>query len=136
MEELLGARLSHCIGGLTTDPVKRAGWVFALDAIHDHDCLGSMFYGDTLSYTRDFPRNWAVAAEYLLWDILAQLECPDRARGPPPAHYRGHPHSFRGGNRGIQTFGRQVEKTARRLPIWPGDPGAWLTCPQHGSLPG
>ncbi|HEY5740329.1 MAG TPA: hypothetical protein VIW27_11420, partial [Gammaproteobacteria bacterium] len=27
VEELIGARLSHCIGGLTRDPVKRAGWV-------------------------------------------------------------------------------------------------------------
>ncbi len=115
VEELLGARLSHCIGGLTTDPVKRAGWVFALDAIHDHDCLGSMFYGDTLSYTRDFPRNWAVAAEYLLWDILAQLECP--------TGHAVHPLPITEAIRipsaeeiaEIQTFGRQVEKTARRL---------------------
>jgi len=41
VEDLLGARLAHCIGGLTTDPVKRAGWIFALHEIHDRkDILG------------------------------------------------------------------------------------------------
>ena len=50
VEELLGGKLSHCIGGLTVDPVKRAGWVFALHEIHNHDCIGSMFYGDTISF--------------------------------------------------------------------------------------
>ena len=115
VEALLGARLSHCIGGLTTDPVKRAGWVFALDEIHDHDCLGSMIYGDTISLTRDFPRNWAVVAEYLLWDILAQLECP--------TGHAVHPLPITEAIRipsaeeiaEVQTFGRQVERTARRL---------------------
>ena len=115
VETLLGARLSHCIGGLTTDPVKRAGWVFALDEIHDHDCLGSMIYGDTISLTRDFPRNWAVVGEYLLWDILAQLECP--------TGHAVHPLPITEAIRipsaeeiaEVQTFGRQVERTARRL---------------------
>ncbi len=115
VENLLGARLSHCIGGLTTDPVKRAGWVFALDEIHDHDCLGSMIYGDTISLTRDFPRNWAIVGEYLLWDILAQLECP--------TGHAVHPLPITEAIRipsaeeiaEIQTFGRQVERTARRM---------------------
>jgi hypothetical protein len=48
VEDLMGAKVSHCIGGLTSDPVKRAGWVFALDQIHERDCIGSMFYGDTV----------------------------------------------------------------------------------------
>lgn len=115
VETLLGARLSHCIGGLTTDPLKRAGWVFALDEIHDHDCLGSMIYGDTISLTRDFPHNWAVIGEYLLWDILAQLECP--------TGHAVHPLPITEALRipsaeeiaEAQTFGRQVECTARRL---------------------
>lgn len=115
VETLLGARLSHCIGGLTTDPLKRAGWVFALDEIHDHDCLGSMIYGDTISLTRDFPRNWAVIGEYLLWDILAQLACP--------TGHAVHPLPITEAIRipsaeeiaEAQTFGRQVERTARRL---------------------
>lgn len=76
VETLMGAKLSHCIGGLTTDPVKRAGWIFALHEIHEHDCLGSMFYGDTISFSDDFTTNSGLVSEYLMWDILAQLECP------------------------------------------------------------
>lgn len=76
VETLMGAKLTHCIGGLTTDPVKRAGWVFALDMIHDHDCLGSMIYGDTISFTQNPIVNAGLVSEYLLWDILAQMACP------------------------------------------------------------
>ena len=76
VEELLGAKLSHCIGGLTSDPIKRAGWIFALDKIHDGECVGSMIYGDTISFNADFTHNRGVVAEYLLWDILAQMHCP------------------------------------------------------------
>jgi methylmalonyl-CoA mutase cobalamin-binding subunit len=76
VEDLLGGKLAHCIGGLTTDPVKRAGWVFALNEIHEGDCLGSMFYGNTLSFTEDLIVNRALVGEYLIWDMIAQLECP------------------------------------------------------------
>ena len=76
VEELFGAKLAHCMGGLITDPVKRSGWIFALDSIHEHDCIGSMFFGDTLSFTADFATNRGVVAEYMLWDIMTQLTCP------------------------------------------------------------
>lgn len=76
VEYLLGAKLSHCIGGLICDPIKRAGWVFALDSIHEGDCMGSMMYGDTISFTEDLDLNRGMIAEYLLWDALAQMECP------------------------------------------------------------
>lgn len=76
VEELLGAKLSHCMGGLISDPVKRSGWVFALDEIHDHDCIGSMFFGDTISFTKNFDTNRGLVAEYMLWDIMTQMECP------------------------------------------------------------
>ncbi|UCC51715.1 MAG: cobalamin B12-binding domain-containing protein, partial [Anaerolineaceae bacterium] len=118
VEHLLGARLSHCIGGLTSDPIKRAGWVFALQEIHENDCLGSMFYGDTISLTHNFPHNWGVLGEYLLWDILAQLECPtghalhpvpitETVRIPTAAEIADS-----------HTFGRQVEAAARRMHPW------------------
>jgi len=115
VENLLGAKLAHCIGGLTTDPVKRAGWVFALHKIHAPDCVGSMFYGDTLSFTPDFTLNQGVVAEYLLWDIMAQLECPTghavlplpvtEALRIPSAEEIAEAHKF----------GRQIEKMARKL---------------------
>lgn len=76
VEDLLGAKLAHCVGGLVSDPVKRSGWIFALDEIHNHDCVGSMFYGDTISSSTEPEKNRSLTAEYLLWDIMTQLECP------------------------------------------------------------
>jgi methylmalonyl-CoA mutase cobalamin-binding subunit len=118
VETLLGARLAHCIGGLTSDPLKRVGWVFALQEIHAGDCLGSMFYGDTISFSRNLARNRGVVGEYLLWDILAQLECPTghavhplpitEALRIPSAQEIAEIHSF----------GRQVEQAARRMHPW------------------
>ena len=115
VEDLLGAKIAHCIGGLTTDPVKRAGWVFALHEIHDHQCIGSMIYGDTLSFTADFNINRALVSEYLLWDIMAQLQCPTghavlplpvtEALRVPAAEEIAE----------AQILGRRIEDTARRL---------------------
>ena len=117
VENLLGARLAHCIGGLTTDPVKRAGWIFALHKIHEHRGIGSMIYGDTISFSRDFARNRGIVAEYLTWDILAQIECPTghallplpvtEALRIPSGDEIAEAHSF----------GRRIEESARRL--WP-----------------
>lgn len=76
VEDLLGAKLSHCAGGLVSDPIKRSAWVFALDEIHNHDCVGSMFYGNTISSSRQPGENRSYTMEYLLWDIMSQLECP------------------------------------------------------------
>jgi methylmalonyl-CoA mutase cobalamin-binding subunit len=115
VEDLLGAKLAHCVGGLVSDPVKRSGWVFALDEIHEHDCIGSMFYGDTISADADPEKNRALAAEYLLWDIMTQIECPT-----------GHavlPVPFTEALRAptleeiceVQLWGRQIEKIARRM---------------------
>ena len=115
VEDLLGARLAHCIGGLTTDPVKRAGWVFALDKIHNHDSIGTMFYGDTLSFSADFNQNRAGISEYLMWDILAQLECPTgHAVLPLPVTEALRVPSAEE-IADAQIFGRRVEKTARTL---------------------
>jgi len=117
VEHLLEGKLSHCIGGLTTDPVKRAGWVFALNEIHERDSVGSMFYGDTLSFTKDFIVNGALVAEYLLWDIMAQLECPTgHAVLPLPVTEAVRVPSAEE-IADAQNFGRRIEKAARNL--WP-----------------
>ena len=115
VEDLLGAKLAHCIGGLTTDPIKRAGWVFALHEIHDHQCIGSMIYGDTLSFTTDYTINRGLVSEYLLWDIMAQSQCPTghavlplpvtEAQRIPAAEEIAE----------AQILGRRVAETARRL---------------------
>lgn len=115
VEDLIGAKLAHCIGGLTNDPVKRTGWVFALDRIHEQNCLGSMFYGDTISFKEDFTVNSGLVGEYLLWDIMAQIECPTgHAVHPLPVTEAIRIPSAQEIVE-AQTFGRRVEETAKRL---------------------
>jgi methylmalonyl-CoA mutase cobalamin-binding subunit len=115
VEELMGARLSHCIGGLTSDPVKRAGWVLALKRIHNQDHVGSMIYGDTISFGREFEKNRAVTAEYLQWDILTQLYSPSgHAVLPLPVTEAIRIPSAEEIIE-AQLFGRQVELAAKRL---------------------
>ncbi|MDR1509383.1 MAG: cobalamin-dependent protein [Synergistaceae bacterium] len=115
VEDLFGAKIAHCMGGLITDPIKRSGWIFALDEIHEHDCVGSMFFGDTLSLTADFSANRGVLAEYMLWDIATQLECPtghgllnmpvtEAIRVPSVEEIID-----------AQIFARRLEKAARRI---------------------
>lgn len=115
VEDLLGAKLAHCIGGLTTDPVKRSGWVFALHEIHERQGIGSMIYGDTLSFTTDYNVNRGLVAEYLLWDIMTQLKCPTgHAVQPLPVTESLRVPSAEEIAE-AQVFGRRIEETARRL---------------------
>jgi len=117
VEDLLKAKLSHCIGGLTSDPIKRAGWIFTLHEIHEHDCIGSMIYGDTISFGNDFVQNRGLVAEYLLWDIMSQLECPTgHAMLPLPATEALRIPSAEEIAE-AQCYGRRIEQTARQL--WP-----------------
>lgn len=115
VEGLFGAKLAHCMGGLITDPVKRSGWIFALDVIHEHDCVGSMFFGNTLSFSADFSDNRGIVAEYMLWDIMTQLTCPtghgllsipvtEAIRVPSVDEIID-----------AQIFARRIEKAARRM---------------------
>ncbi len=117
VEELLNAKLAHCIGGLTSDPVKRAGWNFALHEIHEHDCIGSMIYGDTISFSSDFDQNRGLVAEYLMWDILAQLECPTGTAVLPLPITEAIRIPSAGEIAEAHCHGRRIEETARRL--WP-----------------
>jgi methylmalonyl-CoA mutase cobalamin-binding subunit len=115
VEELMGAKLAHCIGGLTTDPVKRSGWIFALHEIHNQECIGSMVYGDTLSFQTNFDINRGLVGEYLLWDIMAQLQCPTgHAVQPLPVTEALRVPSAEEIAE-VQIFGRRIEETARRL---------------------
>jgi methylmalonyl-CoA mutase cobalamin-binding domain/chain len=115
IEHLLGGKLAHCIGGLTTDPVKRAGWIFALKEIHGSDCLGSMVYGDTISFGDNYASNRGVVSEYLLWDIMAQLECPTgHAVLPLPVTESLRIPSAEEISE-AQSFGKRIEQSARRL---------------------
>lgn len=76
VEELFEARLAHCFGGVTANPLMRVAWVMIINEIYGEDCIGSMWYGDTISFSEDLDRNLGLNAEYLLWDMVAQLICP------------------------------------------------------------
>jgi methylmalonyl-CoA mutase cobalamin-binding subunit len=115
VEELMGARLAHCIGGLTSDPVKRAGWIAAFRRLHEPDAAGSMIYGDTISFDADFNRNRGLVSEYLMWDIMAQLKQPTgHAVLPLPVTEAVRIPSAEE-IADAQCLGRRVEETARRL---------------------
>ena len=115
VEDLLGAKLTHCIGGLTSDPVKRSGWIMALQKIHRGELIGSMIYGDTISFTQDFDHNRAVVAEYLLWDIMTQLHSPSgHAVLPLPVTEAIRIPSAEEIIE-AQSYGRELEQAARRL---------------------
>jgi methylmalonyl-CoA mutase cobalamin-binding domain/chain len=76
VERLLGARLAHCYGGLVPEPRHRAVIGLALDALRDGDSIGSMVYGDTVSYGPDRERNLAVLERSVKTDVATQLHRP------------------------------------------------------------
>lgn len=115
VEDLLGARLSHCIGGLTSDPVKRAGWVAAFRAIHEPDAAGSMIYGDTISFNAEFNHNRGLVSEYLLWDIMAQLRHPTGHAVLPLPVTEAVRIPSADEIADAQCLGRRVEQSARRM---------------------
>lgn len=76
VEDLIGARLAHCFGGLVPGVKARVALSFALDDLRGRDSIGSMIYGNTVDYTADSVHNQAVLATYLLVDIATQLHRP------------------------------------------------------------
>ncbi len=115
VEDLFGAKLAHCFGGVTADPVMRVAWVMIIREIHGKDCLGSMWYGDTISFSEDFDRNLGLNAEYLLWDMVAQLVCPTgHAMVPLPVTEAVRIPSAQEILQ-VHVLARRVEESARRL---------------------
>ena len=87
------------------------------DEIHEHDWrrVLDVSYGEPISFTEDFNINRGLIAEYITWDVLAQLECPTghavlplpvtEAVRVPSGEEIAEAH----------VFGRRVEQLARRL---------------------
>ncbi|MHC4406325.1 MAG: cobalamin-dependent protein, partial [Planctomycetota bacterium] len=88
---------------------------FALHEIHEHDCVGSMIYGDTISFGADLDQNRGLDAEYLLWDIMAQLECPTGSAVLPLPVSEALRIPSADEIAEAQSYGRRIEQTARRL---------------------
>lgn len=116
VEELLGARLAHCYGGLIPEPPHRAIVGFALDDLRGGDSVGSMIYGNTVDYTDDHVHNAAVLASYLLIDIGAQLRRPTgHAINPVPlTEAQRIPSAEEIVD--VQLMARELEREARRSP--------------------
>lgn len=115
VEDLMGAKLAHCFGGVTVDPLMRVAWVMIMRDIHGEDCIGSMWYGDTISFSEDFDRNLGLNAEYLLWDIAAQLRYPTgHAVLPLPVTEAVRIPNAKDILQ-VQVFARRVEESARRM---------------------
>jgi methylmalonyl-CoA mutase cobalamin-binding domain/chain len=74
VEDLIGARLAHCYGGLVPDARHRAVVGLALDELRGGDSLGSMVYGDTVSYGQG--RDLDVLTASVTADIATQLHRP------------------------------------------------------------
>jgi methylmalonyl-CoA mutase cobalamin-binding subunit len=69
VEELVGARLSHCYGHHFTAPSMRMAFHRALAEVSD--VPGTMIYGNTVSYKSTPAGNFASLASYLQADIWA-----------------------------------------------------------------
>jgi len=74
-----------------------------------------MIYGDTISFGADFDQNRGLVAEYLLWDIMAQLECPTGSAVLPLPVSEALRIPSADEIAEAQSYGRRIEQTARRL---------------------
>jgi methylmalonyl-CoA mutase cobalamin-binding domain/chain len=74
VEELVGARMTHCFGHTFSDPLTRFAFQRALASANPEP--GSMVYGNTTIFVADPVENYANLASYLLVDILAQRTRP------------------------------------------------------------
>jgi hypothetical protein len=83
VEDLIGARASHCYGHHFSDPLSRAAFHAAL--VRVSDTPGTMIFGNTVAYQSTPAGNYASLASYLLADILAQGRWPSgHAINPVP----------------------------------------------------
>ncbi len=83
VEDLIGARLSHCYGHHFSDPLSRMAFQAAL--VQVTDTPGTMIFGNTVSYQSTEAGNYASLANYLLADIAAQRRWPSgHAINPVP----------------------------------------------------
>lgn len=74
VEDLVGARMSHCFGHHFSDPLTRLAFQRAQARMSDTP--GTMIYGNTTSYRGTGAENYASLARYLNIDALGQSLTP------------------------------------------------------------
>ena len=83
VEQLIGAKVSHCFGHHFSQPLTRAAFQRALAEVESTP--GTMVYGNTTSYRGSAAENFASLGSYLLIDILGQRRQPSgHALNPVP----------------------------------------------------
>ena len=83
VEELIGARVTHCFGHTFGDPVTRLAFQRALAVVNPTP--GSMLYGNTTAYGSSDAANYGALASYLLVDLMGQATKPSgHAVNPVP----------------------------------------------------
>jgi methylmalonyl-CoA mutase cobalamin-binding subunit len=83
VEELIGARVTHCFGHTFGDPVTRLAFQRALAMVNPTP--GSMLYGNTTAYGSSDAANYGALASYLLVDLMGQATRPSgHAVNPVP----------------------------------------------------
>ncbi|AYD04206.1 cobalamin-dependent protein [Neorhizobium sp. NCHU2750] len=83
VEDLIGARVSHCYGHHFSDPLSRAAFHAAL--VQVNDAPGTMIFGNTVAYQSTPAGNYASLSSYLTADILALGRWPSgHAVNPVP----------------------------------------------------
>lgn len=83
IEDLIGAKMSHCYGHHFSDPLSRTAFHAALMRVNDTP--GTMIFGNTVAYQSTPAGNYASLASYLLADILALGRWPSgHAINPVP----------------------------------------------------
>lgn len=83
VEDLIGARVSHCYGHHFSDPLSRVAFHAALVQIND--APGTMIFGNTVAYQSTSAGNYASLSSYLTADILALGRWPSgHAVNPVP----------------------------------------------------
>jgi methylmalonyl-CoA mutase cobalamin-binding domain/chain len=74
VEELVGARVTHCYGHTFEDPLTRLAFQRALSCVDE--APGSMIYGNTTSFGASAVENFANLAAYMTVDIVGQRTRP------------------------------------------------------------
>ena len=114
VETLVGARLTHCFGGLVPQPRARALLALALPHLHEAGGVGSMIYGNTVDHTRDLVHNQSVLSTYLLVDIATQLRRPSGHAVNPVPLTENVRIPDAADVLAVQTLAREIEREARR----------------------
>ena len=123
VEELIGARLTHCYGNTIQDPEHRAIVHFALDDLRNRDSIGSMVYGNTVDHRAgDRQRNLDAVTRQVMCDIAVQLRRPTGHAVNPVPLTEAERIPTAAEIVEIQLLAREIERDVRTSPAlldWP-----------------